>query len=458
VRNTTCFLVVALGTLLLTGCPSKGSSAPPPTNFQVAAEHNRAKVTWDANSDVDYWLFSSTDPSITASDWLGKANLLVFPNASTPFYLCDLINGTNYYFAANGRKDGGPGGSSTPPVPPTQPYNAASAWTNHAVLTPTVDLFGLGYAGLTTCSNNSTLSAAGNFATVGAGGVIFTSADGISWINQTSPIATDLYAVAGFAVNQNSPSNPGLRWVAVGAGGASIYSTDGLVWYVGLPANSNDPANPGNMNLRSIAYVPVQGQYYAVGDGGTIISSTDGITWTMHNSPAVSTENLNGVAVGGLLVAVGDNGTILTSYDGNTWTAKTPSSPVTSNLRKVAFFYSFYGSIYVAVGDAGAIVTSIDGGITWVTQTPPAGSSNLVGISIESRGIDLTTATIDPSLNFISKFQIVAIDSTGNVFTSLNGYDWSSAIVSGASGINGMVGSGFGYVAVGNAGANASAF
>jgi len=460
VKKLSCLLIIALVTPLLSGCPSKGSSAPPPTNFQATAEHSRVKVTWDPNLGVDYWLFASTDPSITASDWLGKPNLLVYPTVSTPFYVCNLINGTTYYMASNGRIDGGPGGSSSATINAT-PYNAANSWTVHSALTPTADLFGLGYTSLTTCSN-SNFSSSGSFATVGAGGVIFTSPDGVTWTNQTSPIATDLYAVAGYAANQNNLSNPGLRWVAVGAGGASVYSTDGLVWNVGNAANSYDavtnPANPGNQALRSVTYVAIAGRYYAVGDAGTIISSPDGITWTMHNSPAVTTNKLNGITYGGLFVAVGDGGTIMISADGNTWSLKTPSSPITSNLRKVAFFYSIYGSIYVAVGDAGTIVTSVDGGFTWITQTPPAGSTDLIGISAESRGVDLSTAMIDPSLKFISTFQLVATDSSGKAFTSLNGYDWSAAITTGATGMNSMVGSGFGYVAVGNAGANTSAF
>jgi hypothetical protein len=384
--------------------------------------------------------------------------------------MCGLFNGTTYYFAANGRSNGGPGGSSSPTINAT-PYNASATWT--AIPTPTngvpssTNLYGVGYTSLTTCSNNAT-SATGSFAAVGAGGAIFTSADGKSWINQPAPsgFTTDLNAVTGYAANQNNPVTPALRWVAVGAGGAYVYSLDGLGWIVGSTPGSVE--NPNTQTLHSITQVA--GTFFAVGDAGTIISSPDEINWTTHNSPSVSISNLNGVTHGGIYVAVGDGGTILISGDGNTWAVKipTPSIPSNINLRQVTYFASSYGSIYVAVGDAGTIVTSKDGGVTWITQTAPTGS-NLVGIAAETQLVYVATPVADPSLLFISTAQFVAVDNTGNAYTSPNGYTWTSVPVStgtttstGISNLSNlgqpMVSSGFGYVTVGNAGATASAF
>jgi hypothetical protein len=384
-------------------------------------------------------------------------NLYVYTAVATPFYMCGLYDGTTYYFAANGRINGGPGGASSVTLSAV-PYNAVSNWAANVPpangVPVSTNLYGAGYTSLTTCGNNSS-SATGSFAAVGAGGAIYTSADGISWTNQAAPsgFATDLYAVTGYAANQNNPGNPSLRWVAVGDGGASVYSLDGVSWAVGNDYNSSSPANPNNYALRSITQVA--GTFFAVGDAGTILSSTDGITWTSHTS-SVTASNLNGVAHGAVYIAVGDSGTIVTSTDGNTWTAQT--SGTTSNLRQVTSFISSYGSIYVAVGDSGTIVTSIDGGVTWVTQTAPAGSPNLVGITAEYRSVDTTTAVADASLKFISTFQLVAADSGGNAYTSQNGYDWSAAIATGATSLNALVSSGFGYVAAGNAGATAYAF
>jgi len=286
---------------------------------------------------------------------------------------------------------------------------------------------------------------------------------GISWVNQPAPagFSTDLYAVTGYAANQNNPGNPALRWVAVGNGGAVVYSPDGSTWAIGRVYNASNPA------LRSITHV--LGNFFAVGDAGTILSSTDGITWTIHNSPSVSSSKLNGVTHGGIYVAVGDGGTILISGDGNTWTVKTPTTAVTSNLRQVTSFVSIYGTIYVAVGDAGTIVTSIDGGTTWIKQAAPT-LSDLVGITVESRGVETTTAyttapAVDPKLGFISSAQFVAIDSTGKTYTSVNGYDWTASATStgiscttGTTCMNPLVSSGFGYVTVGNSGVYATAF
>jgi photosystem II stability/assembly factor-like uncharacterized protein len=463
-------LVIAMVTPLFSGCFGRGASADPPSNFMATAGDGRVMLTWTLNPGVDYWLFTATDPSLTAFNWTGLPNMHAYPSASMPFYMCGLLVGDQYYFAANGRINGGPGGTSSQTITTTiPPYNAsAGTWTASSTPLPS-NLYGIGYTSLTTCSNNST-SAAGSFAAVGAGGTILTSNsyDGQNWDPLTWNIPTwntptsgppgfDLYAVTGYTANLNNPTTPGLLWVAVGAGGGSVYSTDSINWYVG-----RDLANPPNPALRSITQVA--GTFFAVGDAGTILSSPDGITWTHrpYNAANATTQNLNGVTHGGIFVAVGDNGTILISSDGNTWTPPTtpPAIPANINLHQVTSFVSIYGTIYVAVGDAGTIVTSIDGGTTWITQTAPTiGSSNLVGITVESRAVDTTTAPpLDSSLGFVSTAQFVAIDSTGNAYTSVNGYIWSAAISTGTTNLNALVSSGFGYVAVGNAGATAYAF
>jgi photosystem II stability/assembly factor-like uncharacterized protein len=419
-------------------------------------------LTWTPIPNVNYWIFTATDPNLTAFNWTALPNAHAYVSATTPYYVCGLINGKQTYFAANGRVDGGPGGASSATVSAT-PYDAsANAWPSGTTTPTTPNLLGVGYTGLTTCGNNTALSATGAFATVGAGGAIFTSTDdGQTWNAATSPISSDLYAVTGYAANQNNPTNPALHWVAVGNGGAAVYSLDGTTWAVGRNYNVANPA------LRSITQVA--GTFFAAGDSGTILSSTDGITWTTHNSPSVSSSNLNGITHGGIYVAVGDGGTILASGDGNTWAVRT--SPTTQNLRQVTSFVSIYGTIYVAVGDAGTIVTSIDGGTTWIKQAAPTGSPDLVGVTVESRGVETTTAyttapTVDPKLGFISSAQFVAIDNTGHTYTSKNGYDWSTAsatttntsCTTGTTCMNPLVSSGFGYVTVGNSGAYATSF
>lgn len=441
---------------LLSGCFENGSPTDPPTDLTATAGDGRVKLQWTANPSVEYWLFTATDPSLTAFHWLDLPNGHAYISAASPYYLCGLLDGTPYYFAANGRINGGPGGPGSSTISAI-PYNASTVtWTASITPSPT-DLYGVGYTSLTICSNNA-MSASGSFAAVGGGGVIFTSPDGQNWTLQIT-IGTTLYAVTGYAANQNNPINPGLRWVAVGDGGASVYSLDGINWAVGNPFNSNSQANPNNYALHSITHVA--GTFFAVGDTGTILSSTDGITWTSHTATSGTTNNLRGVTHGSIYVAVGDSGTILTSSDGNTWKTPTsvPPSISTINLRQVTSFVSSYGSIYVAVGDSGTIVTSKDNGATWTAQTITA--TNLVGVTVESQFV--ANPTIDIQLGFISTAQFMAVDSVGNAYTSPNGYTWSATpIITGISNLSNLgqplISSGFGYVAAGNAGATAYAF
>lgn len=440
-----CILFVVFASHPLSGCSNDGSSAAPPSAFTSVAGDGRVKVTWTASPGVNYWLFTATDPSLTAFVWAGLPNSHVYQSAASPFYMCGLLDGTQYWFAANGRTGGGPGGPSSPTISAI-PYLAGSVWSANAALVQNAtspNLFGVGYASLTTCSNNNT-SAAGGFAAVGANGSIFTSADGTSWASQPAPAAftSDLYAVTGYAANLNNPGNPALRWVAVGAGGASIYSTDGAVWAVGRPYNLSNPA------LRSLTQVA--GTFFAAGDAGTILSGTDGISWTPR--PSGTTNNLNGITHGGIYVAVGDSGTILISADGSTWT--TITSGTTSILRQV----SSIGNTYVAVGDSGTIATSVDGGTTWSVQTI-TGAPNLTGVAanlqhatLDSIGLSLTGTALAANSRFVT------IDSAGNAYTSTDGLTWSGAIATGAASLNALVSSGFGYVAAGNSGATVTAF
>ncbi|MEQ1525250.1 MAG: hypothetical protein ABL902_06875 [Gallionella sp.] len=440
-------LVIATTTWLLSGCSfDNGSSAAPPTNLSATAGEGKVKVTWTASSGVEYWLFSATSAALSAFNWTSLPNAQVAIKASSPFYLCGLPNGVPFYFAANGRVNGGPGGASSATVSGTPRFaGAVGTWVSSA--TATNNLFGVGYVSLTTCSN-PTISAAGSFATVGANGAIFTSqtTDGltpITWTSRsvTGGFSTNLNAVAGYAANQNNPTSPGLRWVAVGEGGATVISTDGITWSAGTSYN------PTNQALRSI--IQVGGTFLAVGDAGTILSSTDGITWTARTS--TTTSNLRGISYGnGVYVAVGDSGTIRTSVDGITWAAPTSSPTLTDTLRQASSVLT----TLIAVGDNGTILTSTDQGRNWSQQNTSAlGTPNFVGIASNGVAYASSTAGIIPVLQFL------ALDNNGNYYTSSDGISWTTAAVStGVSSLNTLVSSGFGYVAVGNAGAAVSAF
>ncbi len=443
-------LLAVLVTASLGGCQGKGSSAPPPTDLAATAGDGRVLITWTADPGVEYWLFTATDPRLTAFDWTGLPFAHAYLTVRPPFYVCGLFSGTQFYFAMNGRINGGPGGSSSPTISSTiPPYNAsAGTWTLNPV-SLIENIYGLGYTSLTTCSNNS-FSASGSFVAVGANGAIFTSditdgvTNGLNWNNRSlSGYLYNLNAVAGNAARQNDLTNPSLRWVVVGDGGASFYSLDGITWDVGNPYNAANPA------LRAITQV--SGVFFTVGDSGEILSSTDGISWTSRTATSATTNNLHGINHGARYVAVGDNGTIVTSFDGINWSVQTPTPSIPSiNLRQV----TSSGSIFVAVGDAGTVVTSKDGGATWTAQS--IGTSNLTGVTSEIQFV--FPSFIDPELGFVSTAQFVAADSLGNTFTSVNGLTWSSGNSTNIGTLNTLVSSGFGYVAAGNSGTTASAF
>lgn len=459
-------LTAAIVTPLLGGCFETGSSAPPPPwaatttslpyspDQGATAGDGRVKLEWIPTAGVEYWAFTATDPSLTAFNWTSLPNAKAVVAAPTPTYMCGLVNNLPYYFATNGRINGGPGGPSSSTITAT-PYNATANWQLNGTSFSS-NIYGLGFTSLTTCANNTALSATGTFAAVGAGGAIFTSPDAISWTGQSSPVSTNLNAVAGYAANQNNATTPGLRWVAVGDGGKAVYSTDGINW-------TSATSTATTQSLRSI--IQVGGSFFAVGDGGTIISSGDGNTWSAATSG--TTNRLNGIAHAGMYVAVGNSGTIVAN-GGSGWVVQT--SHTTSDLHQVAAIATVYGSIYVAVGDGGTIVTSdsyLHNGV-WTAVT--LGSNPLVGVAVEPRGVETATAyttapAVDPWLGFISAVQFVAMDSLGNTYTSVNGHDWTASVSTGiaacttvTSCMNPLISSGFGYVVSGDNGQTAYAF
>ncbi|MGA9664840.1 MAG: hypothetical protein WBQ69_00120 [Gallionella sp.] len=458
-----CLLIVAIAGALLSGCYDNGSDAAPPAGFAAQPGDGRVILTWIPDPGVEYWVFTATDPSLTAFNWSNLANAHAYTNAGMPFYMCGLLtstvgstNWTPYYFATNGRSSNGPGGPSSPTKIAT-PYNASTNWQAGSSPLSTANLYGVGYLSTTTCSNSPT-SADGIFAAVGAGGAIFTGnatiitgSNNIVWLPANPPagFSSDLYAVTGNAANLNYLITPGLLWIAVGAGGASIYSYDGINWYPG------GPANQGTNSLRAITH---SGSYFiAVGDSGTILAASgitvNGIPWVQQTSGTPN--NLLGVTHGNFYTAVGENGTILTSSGTGIWTQQPVGYPplTSETLRQVAT----YGSMTVAVGDNGTIVTSVNNGGQWTLQPALPGMPNLVSVVAESQVAAPGTA-IDNVLGVVPYAQFVAMDSNGNAYTSVNGAEWSGPYTTGITSPNAMVSSGFGYVAAGNAGATAYAF
>jgi len=380
--------------LLVTACGGGGSSADPPSNVTALAGDTVVTLTWNAASNVDYWIFYSTDPSITPGNFVNQPNAHVVREATSPHLITGLSNGVTYYFTINGRTDNGPGGSGSPAVSAT-PRPAGTVWFVGPSFTSS-DLHGAAYA-----------TTAG-FVVVGVGGQIFNSADTATWNPQTSNVTSDLFAV----------SNINNQYVAVGAGGTTVRSTDGVTWTA---------TQVGVQDLYAIARTGTAN--VAVGANGAIATSSDAVTWLGQVSG--TSANLRGVAYSGsIYVAVGDNGTILSSTDLITWTAR--SAGVAANLRGVT-----YGlGKFVAVGDGGTILVSTDG-ITWSVSPNPT-NDTLYDVNVGT--------------------QFVAVGANGRIVKSIDGVTWTTATSNTTATLFGIGSSGTSFVAVGAGGVNVASF
>lgn len=120
-----------------------------------------------------------------------------------------------------------------------------------------------------------------------------------------------------------------------------------------------------------------------VGASGQVAYTTDGSTWT-RSAPGGSLHWDVAVSPGGQFCAVGSGGTIYTTSDPTAgWTART--SGVGTDLRAVA--WDSGGSEWVVGGASKVLLTSADG-ITWSSETVPAGPGG-AAIFTRAQGVDV---------------------------------------------------------------------
>ncbi|MGC8863827.1 MAG: WD40/YVTN/BNR-like repeat-containing protein, partial [Armatimonadota bacterium] len=242
---------------------------------------------------------------------------------------------------------------------------------------------------------------------VGAGGTILRSSDrGVSWVNVTSPMTNNLYAVCfasswtGLAVGAGGTilrsTDKGATWTAQTAPGSAdlygvdMYSATGNCWAVGAGGaihksadggiNWTSITSPTTQDLKSVkTSFALSNQAYACGNGGVILKTTDGSVWSVLNSG--TTENLNSIgitrhrnvpAVVEYGWAVGANGTILRTTDGGaTWTPQVVPEASGKNLKSVTIVTSMIAKI---VAEDGTVFRTKDGGATWSVTTSGAGA------------------------------------------------------------------------------------
>jgi hypothetical protein len=397
-------VAAVLASLLVAGCGSSGSSASPPAGVVAIPGDQRITITWPVDSNVDYWLFYANASSISTANWTTIPGSVVIMGASSPYVVGGLTNGAVYSFTVNGRVSGGPGGPGSPSVSAiprlagTATAMSPAPWTAGTALGAS-DLRGVTWGAV--------------FVAVGAGGAMYSSADGITWNALNSGVANNL----------NAAVYRGGAYLAAGDSGTMLYSTDAINW----TSQNTSSAN----NLYAVA--TSSALFVAVGANGTIVYSADGVTWTAAANSG-TTNNLYQVtfAPTGYWIAVGANGTLLTSVDANTWTAAT--SGTTRDLKGITYGVSTAtnAGLYVGVGANGTLITSPDAA-NWTAQTP-IGSGTLSAVTYGT--------------------QYIAVGASGSIFTSTDGIIWTGQPSTVGSNLNAIVRAPYIYSVVGAAGVN----
>jgi Zn-dependent metalloprotease len=306
---------------------------------------------------------------------------------------------------------------------------------------------------------------AGLYVSVGYGGDLWTSPDGVAWSRRhvpsgPYPVDADLYGA----------TYGGGQFVAVGACCSSLYkpmiltSPDGTSW-------TERDSGAATADLSAVGFGG--GLYVAVGSSGTILTSPDAVTWTKETSG--TTQTLNDVSYGGgAFVAVGNTATILLSVDGVTWT---PQASTASSLYSV----THTGTQFVAVDSSNGVFTSPDG-MAWTQRTVggypyfrsvasnAAGALVAVGSSsvyTSPDGVTWTQRTLPAVGPGGSKYLyavgygpsgFVAAGWSGALFTSSDGATWVSRQMVSSRSFNDVAYDGTRFCAVGNYGAIARSF
>ncbi|MHB8781647.1 MAG: WD40/YVTN/BNR-like repeat-containing protein [Candidatus Geothermincolia bacterium] len=176
---------------------------------------------------------------------------------------------------------------------------------------------------------------------VGERGQIWKTANGTTWVAQTSGTTNNLWGVEAFSAEVA---------FAVGENGTMLRTLDGGAQWVAL--------SPGtSQHLMSISTTDAY-HLLAVGSNGTILRSSDvGQTWTSDYSGTGA--YLRGVTMIDALNAwaVGHGGTILRVSDGVTWFSQ--DSGTQQDLKAVSGVSS---DIAWAVGTNSTVLKTVDGG------------------------------------------------------------------------------------------------
>ena len=203
----------------------------------------------------------------------------------------------------------------------------------------------------------------------------------IPGILEYSPDSETWYSISPVVGGYSQPSiaYDGTNLITVGSGGQLAVSTDGVWW--SCPSQSFEALYHG-VPLYTVAYGTSGGNHYYViaGNGNTTVHSTDLATWTTVTAPTTNT--IYSVCYGshGFLYGAG-GGDIALSTDGVSWTTHT--SGTSEDIGIVAYLNGHY----MYGGANGAFGYSTDG-VSWTT---PSFTVNPIGTICYGGGIYVVT-------------------------------------------------------------------
>ncbi|MDD5056986.1 MAG: hypothetical protein PHQ60_03865 [Sideroxydans sp.] len=378
-----------------------GSTIPSaPTGVSATASSaTQININWtNVTGATAYNIYRSTTSPVQIIA-ANKITPVIAQPTSGPFPNTGLTAATTYYYRMTAVNAAGESAGSAEVNATTSAAGggapAALNWTAHSVTGITLLQ---GYLSDVAWSGTQYLS-------VGVGNKVASSTDAVTWgsLAATYPGATP--ASAALILTKVAYGNG--VFVGVDNYGQAYTSPDGALWTGRLSAG-----NYQNKNGVDFA----NGKFFLTDGGGGILTSADGITWSTRIVPAVGT--LNKVIWSGTqYVAVGSR--ILTSPDAVTWTDRGqityPGYPVLPqnaiNLGSVVFA----NNLYVAAGTG--VWTSPDA-ITWTAATP-------------------ASAVYFNTLNMVAygNGSFVAAGTSGKVFTSTDGLNWTQDASTGLSGV-----------------------
>jgi hypothetical protein len=198
------------------------------------------------------------------------------------------------------------------------------------------------------------------FIVAGLAGVLYSSADGLTWTSRTSQTSSNtiISSVVGSSVA-----------VFVGAGGKISTTTDGTTYTAQTSGTSTA--------FSSIAYASgLTNCFCAVGIAGIIYTSTaTATTWTARSSGIASKLDL--VAASSSMYVTAGTGVILTSTDGVTWTLQNILTNGIGIVNTVFGGLIYDGHQFVLSGtSSGAVWSSVDGA-TWTYESSIPGIGNI---------------------------------------------------------------------------------